>query len=180
VTRKIKKSTAAAKAKKSEEAISDEPKAIGLFDHVKHIRNVKDPEYFDSLSDRDKKSWSNFMILKALAMDPKFIEFGAVLYRFFDIIPPNAMYKAVAGLTVSGWCPWIKSTKKSQPKSLLEFIANHFEISRSEAEGYLTTYLATEEGRETLTNMMSTYGHDEKEITKMFKATATKGGDEES
>ena len=180
MVKKIKKSTAAAKVKKSAEAISDEPKPIGLFDHVKHIRNVKDPSYFDSLSDKDKKSWSNFMILRALAMDQKFVEFGAVLYRFFDIIPPSAMYKAVIGLTSSGWCPWIKSSKKNHPKALLEFVANHFGISQIEAGGYLNIYLATDEGKLTLTNMMSDYGHDEKEITKIFKASATKGGGDES
>ena len=36
---------------------STEPKKKSLFDHVKHIRQEKDPNYYVNLSDDDKKSF---------------------------------------------------------------------------------------------------------------------------
>ena len=50
------------------------PKAKGLFDHINHVREKQDPDYFDKLSDADKKSWSNFMVCRFLSMQPELID----------------------------------------------------------------------------------------------------------
>ena len=34
-------------------------KAKSLFDHIKQITDVQNPNYWDDISDVDKKSWSN-------------------------------------------------------------------------------------------------------------------------
>ena len=33
-----------------------------LFDHIKQITNVQNTLYWDSLSEGDKKTWSNYMV----------------------------------------------------------------------------------------------------------------------
>jgi hypothetical protein len=41
-------------------------KALGLFDHVNHIKGVQDPKYFDTLTDADKKSFTHTQTPKLL------------------------------------------------------------------------------------------------------------------
>ena len=40
--------------------------AKGLFDHIKQITNVQDPKYWDKLEPEDKKTFSNYMVLRFL------------------------------------------------------------------------------------------------------------------
>lgn len=146
-------------------------KTRGLFDHINHIREVQNPNYYDGLSESDRKSWSNFMVLRALSMNPKFIEYAAILYQFFDIIPPAAMYRTVIGLVDKGkdYSKWVKAKPSKYPKPLVELVAQHFEIPVSQAKGYVHIYLSNQEGKDTLREMAASYGKDDKEITKMFK-----------
>ena len=146
-------------------------KTRGLFDHINHIREVQDPNYYDNLSESDRKSWSNFMVLRALSMNPKFIEFASILYQFFDIIPPAAMYRAVIGLVDKGkdWSKWVKPKPSKYPKPLVELVSKHFEVPASQAKGYLNIYLSNQEGKDTLREIAISYGKDDKEIAKMVK-----------
>jgi hypothetical protein len=146
-------------------------KSRGLFDHINHIREVQDPDYYDNLSEVDRKSWSNFMVLRALSMSPKFIEYASILFQFFDIIPPPAMYRAVIGLVDKGkdWSKWVKAKPSKYPKPIVELVARHFEIPTSQAKGYVHIYLSSQEGKDTLREMAVIYGKDDKEIAKMFK-----------
>ena len=69
------------KKKLIESENSDAPKKKSLFDHVKHIRQVQDPNYYKELSSEDKKSFNHFMILRALSMDADIVEDMAMLYQ---------------------------------------------------------------------------------------------------
>src|SRR5271169_6605245 len=73
-------------------------KGIGLFDHIKHIRSIQDPNYYRNLSDLDSKSFNHFMILKALSMNPVLLEDISNLFRYFDKIPSPQFYKLLIGL----------------------------------------------------------------------------------
>jgi len=44
-----------------------------LFDHVKAITNEQNPKYFDTLEEADKKTWSNYMLLRFLSMKYEWI-----------------------------------------------------------------------------------------------------------
>ena len=46
------------KAKKTSE---NKVKVRGLFDHINHIREVKNKDYYKSLSEEEKKSMNNFI-----------------------------------------------------------------------------------------------------------------------
>jgi hypothetical protein len=143
----------------------------GLFDHINHIQKIQDPNYYSNLSESDRKSWSNFMILRALSMDQDFIEYSADLFKFFDIIPPEAMYKILIGLVDKNrkWSPWIKSKKIKFPSKIINFVANHFEISTVQSEQYIKLYFMIDGGKDYIKKLMSEYGYEDKEISKMFK-----------
>ena len=163
---KAKKSKTESKGKKSDEAVGK-----SLWDHVNHIRYDQDPNYYDKLTEGDKKSWSSFMILKALSMDKDFVDYSADLFKLIEVIPPRAMYKVLIGLVSKfrGKTLWIKGKPNPFPSGVVDFIAKHYEISRLQAQGYVKLYFMMDDGKKVIRDMMSQYGMDDKEIKKRFK-----------
>ena len=49
-------------------------KKKSLFDHVNQVTSVQNPNYWDEISDEDKKTWSNYMINRFLSMNSDWIE----------------------------------------------------------------------------------------------------------
>ena len=45
-----------------------------LFDHIKQITDVQNPNYWSDISDEDKKSWSNYMVNRFLSMKMDWID----------------------------------------------------------------------------------------------------------
>jgi hypothetical protein len=50
------------KKEKSKDSTESKPKTKSLFDHINHVREGKNPNYFSTLTDADKKTWSNYMV----------------------------------------------------------------------------------------------------------------------
>ena len=144
------------------------PKALGLFDHLRQIREGRDPEYFAKISEADKKSWTNFMILRALSMDQDLIETVSYLYKYFDIIPPENLYKMLLRLIPPGrkWTPWIKNKTEKKNKTLLQLVADKYQISKTEASNCIDLISSYENGIDTLRSICEGYGLDEKEVDK--------------
>ena len=157
--------------KKENSADSEEGKSKGLFDHVKEIQTNQNPNYFDTLSDGDKKSWSNFMILKALSMDKDFVDYSADFFRYIELIPPEAMYKLLIGVVnPSRWgSKWVKGKPSKYPKDVVDFIAMYYEISGQQALDYVKLLFMMDGGKKAIRKWMGEYGHNDKEISSMFK-----------
>ena len=49
-------------------------KQVNLFSHLKQIKEVQNPDYWDTLSDTEKKTWSTFMINRYLSMNIDWID----------------------------------------------------------------------------------------------------------
>ena len=49
-------------------------KKKSLFDHINQITTIQNPNYWDEISDEDKKSWSNYMVNRFLSMKPEWID----------------------------------------------------------------------------------------------------------
>ena len=54
--------------------MAKEKTRLGLFDHISAITEHQKPDYFDKLTDDDKKTWSNFLILRYLSMQPTWVD----------------------------------------------------------------------------------------------------------
>ena len=50
------------------------PKKKTLFDHINHIREKKTENYFDTLTEEDKKTFVNYMVNRFLSMDMNLVE----------------------------------------------------------------------------------------------------------
>jgi hypothetical protein len=158
------------KAKKPK-TVSEGPKRRTLFDHIKHIRQVQDPEYYNRLSEDDRKTFNHFMIIRALAMDDTLIEDMAQLYRIFDKIPSPQFYTLLIALVPrNNWfCPWIKSNRFKHNKDLLELVGKRFQVPRYQANDYVNILLRSEEGQGELVRICKAFALEDKEVEALFE-----------
>jgi hypothetical protein len=147
----------------------EKPKSLGLFDHIKHIRNIQDPNYYNNLSDLDRKSFNHFMILQALSMDPQQLGNISILFRFFDVIPSPQFYKLVISLIPKDptYYPWI-SHKNKYNVELVELVAQRFEVSTQNAEEYVGILFSTKEGMNSLVYICQGFGKSKNEIEELL------------
>lgn len=153
-------------------------KTIGLFDHIKHIQYVRDPNYYDNLSESDRKTFSLFMILRGLSMNPAFVEYAAYLYRYLDVIPPAQFYRILIELYpkhgYKEFHRWIKSSKDKEgadakkEAKVLDLIMEKYEIPKKEAKDYLRVFKASKLGEASLTELVRGFGFSDKEVEEMI------------
>jgi hypothetical protein len=147
-------------------------KKKSLFDHVKHIRSVQDPNYYNNLSEDDRKSFNHFMIVRALAMDDYLVEDMAQLYQVFDKIPSPQFYQLLIALVPrnNNFCPWIKTRTLKHNKLLLSYVAKRFNVSKYQANDYVNLLLRTENGQSELVAICKAFGLENKEVEELFEA----------
>lgn len=147
------------------------PKRRTLFDHVTHIRKVQDPEYYNNLTEDDRKSFNHYMILRALSMDESIVEDMAQLYQIFDKIPSPQFYQLLIAFVPRSdkFYRWIKSKVMKHDKKLLELVAQRFKVSKWQANDYVNLLLRTEEGQIELVNICKAFGLEDKEVEELFE-----------
>ncbi len=147
------------------------PKRKGLFDHVKEIRQVQDPNYYINLTDDDKKSFTHFMIIRALSMDSDIVEDMAQLYQVIDKIPSPQFYQLLISLVPKSnrYYPWIKSKRLKHSKQLLELVAKRFMVSKYQANDYINLLLQNADGHLELVSICQAFGLSEQEIEEIFE-----------
>ena len=152
-------------------------KTVGLFDHIKQIQYVRDPNYYNNLDEAGRKSFKLFLILRGLSMNPAFLEYAAYFYRFIDIIPANQFYRILITLYpkhgYKEFHKWIKPRKdkdgieaKKEAK-LLNILIQKYEISKKEARGYLHIFYSDKQGKIELEELVQGFGFSEKEVESM-------------
>lgn len=146
-------------------------KGVGLFDHIKHIRSIQDPNYFKGLNELDLKSFNHFMILKALSMNPLLLDDVSILFRYFDKIPSAQFYQLLIGLIPADrkYYPWVKSKINSISNELIDLFVRYYDISKKEANEYIILLSSTEKGKNELKNLCEDFGLEDKEIELALK-----------
>ena len=159
------------KPRKKSDPLNDGPKKRSLFDHVKHIRQVQDPNYYINLPDYDQKGFNHYMILRALSMDDVLVETMAQLYQIFDKIPSPQFYQLLISLVPKNnrFCPWIKSKVMKHDKVLVDYVSKRFVVSKYQANDYINLLLRTEEGQGELVAICKSFGLEDKEVEELFK-----------
>lgn len=167
-SKKATKKTAKKKAK------SNKPKCKGLFDHFNAVTSVQDPNYFDKLTDDDKKTWSSYMIMRMLSYEEAYLEAINELQKYsgkhrYEGLSPEMLYKLLIGFLPKQriFNKFLKGKNEDKyPKVLVDLITNHFEISRLEAISYIDIYNLSADGKDDMMEICKMYGHTEKEIKK--------------
>jgi hypothetical protein len=114
--------------KKSTEGGSTITKPKGLFDHINHVREKQDVDYFDKISDADKKSWSNFMVCRFLSMQPELIDTLNHVQKYGGVLSPKEFYKVLIAFVPKrkAFYPYIKSKSEKHNPALLRFACQSF------------------------------------------------------
>jgi len=144
--------------------------AKGLFDHINAITKEQDPKYWDKLDDADKKTWSNWLIIRYMSMNPDWVEMIAEIQPYIQEAPPKAVYLALIGIIPKGKTYLRYMNAKSvrdYEDWIIELVAKWFLVSQKEASEYLDILYESTTGRQEIKRIAEAYGTDPKQITKL-------------
>jgi hypothetical protein len=155
---------------KQKKTTEEKSKSRGLFDHINHIREVKDQEYYTNLSDAEKTTFNKYMIVRFLSMDVDLVEDIAFISKYFQLIPDEQFYKILIEVVPKGrkFCKYIKGSNDNINKTLLECICKKFSVGESDAKDYYNVLKSSELGITDLISLIEGFGYAEKEIEKML------------
>jgi len=143
-------------------------KKKSLFDHVNQVTAVQNPNYWEDISDEDKKSWSNYMINRFLSMKSDWIDLVNEVQKY--PLEPKELYKVYTSILPKKkqWLRYIKGDKKMKyPKWVYEIVAKHLQCSMREANDAVEMYDISHGGQAELADILLKYGTENKEIRKL-------------
>ena len=143
-------------------------KKKSLFDHIQAVTSQQHPDYWDEISDDDKKSWSNYMVNRFLSMKPEWITFVNDVQKY--PLKPKELYKVYADILPKKrqWLKYIKGDKKMKyPTWVYEIVAKHLQCSIRESNDAVEMYEISAGGQSELKDILMKYGKTEQECRKL-------------
>ena len=143
-------------------------KKKSLFDHISQITAVQNPNYWEDISDEDKKSWSNYMVNRFLSMKPDWIDLVNEIQKY--PLEPKQLYKFYTSILPKRkeWLRYIKGDKKMKyPKWLYEIVVKELQCSMKEASDAVDMYEISAGGQSELADILLKYGIEDKEVRKL-------------
>lgn len=112
-------------------------KNVSLFDIVNDIRRTKNGKFLDTES--GEKSFSSFMVLRALSMNSNDVALCNILNEYQGLIPKKAMYEALLGLIQKdrSFYKYINSNSETKFHCLVDKVAKYYEIPKSHAQEFI-------------------------------------------
>ena len=138
-----------------------------FWDHLNAVIKYQDKHYFDKLSEDDRKSWSTYMMMRYLSMNPDWIELVDLIQPYVHTMRNEDVYKVLLLIIDIGpsWIKYIKKDKKNEfKKELIEKTVKVFECSSKEAEEYISIM-----DKQALTEMLDMFGLDKRRINSLLK-----------
>ena len=138
----------------------------GLFDHIKQITNVQNPMYWETLTESDKKTWSNYMIHRFISMKSDWIEVANEIQRYWEL-KPKTIYQFYTNILPRGrtFLRYTKSKKKSKiEKWAMDILCDYFQESSHNVEKTLDIM-----GKNVVYSIISKYGVDDKKLKKIYR-----------
>ena len=140
-------------------------KKKSLFDHINQITAIQNPNYWEQISEEDKKTWSNYMVNRFLSMKSEWVELVNELQKYN--LKPKELYKLYTNVLPKGK-QWLKYTKgrndMSYPEWLINIFRNSNECSRKEAIDAIDMLMLTEGGMMELGELGRKWGIEERKI----------------
>ena len=145
-------------------------KPHSLFDHLNALTTEQDPNYFDKLTDEDKRSWSNFMINRFLSMKPEWVELIATLLPLSQTLEPEEVYKLYINVLPKGkqYLKYVKGKAEDKYEGfLIDLLKKEYDCSENQAIDYAEILYSSKEGKENIKYICEKYGLTKKEISKL-------------
>jgi Bacteriophage clamp loader A subunit len=140
------------------------------FNHIDAIYNNQRMDYYDNLSDIDKKSFSPYVINMGISMNPDFLPVVNEANKYWDQLDARSLYLFYSQAIPKGkyYNKWVKGTKDVDYEDwLVDLVGRKFEVSKSEAKSYLNIFYKTDEGRDELRSICKGFGIDDKKLKKV-------------
>lgn len=139
-----------------------------LFDFINAIYTDQTIDFFDTLTDADKKKYKNsrYMIHRFISMNPNYAPVVNYAQKY-TMMPERAHYLFLANMIPKGrqFNKYIKGEKESKYESwLVELVAKHYHISTTESLQYVELYYA--HNKQALKELCELYGIDSKQLKK--------------
>ena len=139
-----------------------------LFELLNGIYTDQSQEFFDALTDAEKKTYKNsrYMINRFISMNPAHAPVVNVIQKYTNI-PERAHYLFLTHMLPKGkqYNKYIKGSKDDRYESwLIDIVVKHFNVSRTEAIQYLEIYYTS--NKEALVMLCKNYGVDSKTLKK--------------
>jgi len=149
-------------------ADKNESKSMGLFDFLDGIYTDQRIDFYDSMSDRDKKGYKNskYMMHRFLSMNTHYLPIVNEIQKYTQI-SGRAHYQFLTNIIPRGkqFNKYIKSKKKDKYETwLIELVSKHYEISINEATTYLDIFYKS--NKSGLKELCQKYGVDKKQLKK--------------
>ncbi len=138
-------------------------KVKSLFDHIRQTTAVQNPKYWETLTDSDKKTWSNYMVNRFLSMKMEWTDFVNEIQKLK--LDSYSLYVVYSNTLPKGkqYLKYIKGKKDNiYNKQVVQKIAEYFKCSEKESITYISL-LPKKEIRE----IISKYGYTDKELKQM-------------
>ena len=143
-------------------------KKKSLFDHINQITAVQNPNYWEEISDEDKKSWSNYMTHRFLSMKMEWIDLVNEFQKYN--LESKDLYNLYINVLPKGK-QFLKYTKRrnqmEHPEWLINIIRNQEEYSRKEAIDMIEMLYLTEGGMLELREICVKWGIEENKIEEL-------------
>ena len=158
--------------KKTKEKI-EKQQGKTLFDHLHQITQVQDTNYPDTLTELDKKTFSNYMIQRFLSMNQDWVEFISEMdpYIIGGQMKPEMAYKLYISMIPKSkiFLKYIKSTKsKDHSDKLVDLMKLDYQLPKSECIVYLDILNVIDPEHTEITSLLQRYGTEEKDIKKIL------------
>lgn len=148
-------------------------KTTTLFEHINQITFLKKPKYWENLSESDIKTFNVFMINRFLSMEFSYIDLINTLQQFtVGVLNEKEVYKLYMNLIPKQkvYLKYMKSKSNDIVSSeVIDYVAQYFEVSKSEANSYVNIFLNKHGGKKELIDILSAYGIAQKKINKMLE-----------
>lgn len=152
--------------------MSSDDDSRGLFDHLNAVKQHKDPDYWEDLSDSEKKDFSKFMIERFLSCNPAFTPIISELKPYTQEMEDRHVYRLYAEILPYDGNYWdyvSNKNKERYPDWIVEKLADYYEISTKEAREYIDVFLSKEDGKEKIKSILEKYGMEEDKIKQVSK-----------
>lgn len=140
--------------------ISSKPKNI--FNHLEDIIQRKDKNYFDNLTDKEKKDYSIYMMQRFMSMKYEYVSFISYIDKFTNILSKKNYHRLLCALIPkkgSFYIDYIKKDKKEKEGKNIDWfydmIKEYYQVSirwaieyyklmNSEDKEYLLDYFGSD------------------------------------
>ena len=141
-----------------------------LFDHIKAITETQQLDYWNTLSESEKKTLSTFMIHRFLSMNMNFTDVVNEIQRYNLL--PEEVYRVYIDILPKGkqWLKYIKNKKKIEyPEWLINIVKEYYEISKCESLDYIELFFLNSSNKNELKKLCEAFAVEPKLIKKVFK-----------